>query len=81
MDFKDGYLLDIHGSDNRPDSNYDFDQLKMGIETELEHTEQRKIAKIIAKDHLDEIPDYYTKLKIMEENVKGTSPKELENLF
>ena len=43
-------------------------QLKVGISTEKEHTSNPKIAKKIALDHLDEIPDYYTRLKKMEKN-------------
>jgi hypothetical protein len=38
-------------------------QLKLGIKTELEHTDSKKQAKEIAMDHLAENPKYYTKLK------------------
>jgi hypothetical protein len=41
-------------------------QLKKGIEIELEHTTNRAMAKEIALDHLNEMPDYYTKLDKME---------------
>lgn len=41
---------------------YDPEQLQKGIETELEHTDNRYVAEKIAKDHLAEHPDYYTKL-------------------
>lgn len=41
-------------------------ELAMGIKVELEHTKDRKIAKEIALDHLMELPDYYTRLKKME---------------
>lgn len=37
-------------------------QLKIGISVEMEHTNDRKTAEEIARDHLDEDPDYYTKL-------------------
>lgn len=46
--------------------NYDPEQLKMGIEVEKEHTTSAAVAERIAKDHLAEIPDYYTLLKKME---------------
>ena len=49
---------------------YDPEQLKMGIEVEKEHTNDPKIAEKIAKDHLDEIPDYYTRLLKMEKEAK-----------
>jgi len=46
--------------------DYDPEQIKMGIEVEKEHTTDPAIAERIAKDHLAEIPDYYTRLKKME---------------
>jgi hypothetical protein len=57
-------------SDKRPDSKYDQKELKMGTKVEHEHTKSSFVAKKIAKDHLDEIPDYYTRLKFMEELAK-----------
>ncbi len=35
----------------------------MGIKVEQEHTTNKKIAETIAKHHLAEDPEYYTKLK------------------
>jgi 8-oxo-dGTP pyrophosphatase MutT (NUDIX family) len=52
--------------DNKPDSSFDQKQLSMGIDVEMEHTPSQLLAKEIAKDHLTEIPDYYTRLKKME---------------
>jgi|GEM_PF-1484668 len=46
---------------------YDDKQLKMGIKVEMEHTTNPIISERIAEDHLAEIPDYYTRLKKMEE--------------
>lgn len=43
--------------------DYDPEQLKKGVETEHEHTTNPKIAEIIAKHHLAEDPEYYTKLE------------------
>ena len=37
-------------------------QLKIGIPTEHEHTKNNKLAKEIALDHLEENPNYYSKL-------------------
>lgn len=45
-------------------------QLAMGKEVEKEHTSNQEIAEKITRDHLAEIPDYYTHLKEMEDNVK-----------
>lgn len=50
----------------RPDEDYDQRQLKMGIKIEMEHTDDLETAKHITKDHLDESPIYYSKLKKME---------------
>lgn len=41
-------------------------QLKMGIKVEKEHTKHENIAKKIALAHLDEFPDYYSRLKKIE---------------
>jgi hypothetical protein len=46
--------------------SYDPEQIKMGIEVEKEHTTSSAVAERIAKDHLAEVPDYYTRLKKME---------------
>jgi len=39
------------------------EELEMGIEVEMEHTDDREEAERIAREHLQETPDYYTKLK------------------
>jgi len=46
------------------------DELAKGIETEMEHTDTKEIARAIALDHLYEDPNYYTKLKNMEKSFK-----------
>jgi len=53
-----------------PDSQFDASQLKQGVKVETEHTPSRKVAKAIAKAHLKEMPDYYTKLRKMERGGK-----------
>jgi len=58
------------------DMDYNKDELKLGIETELEHTNNEQVATIIAKQHLMEDPNYYSKLKKVhdeDENVAGGS--------
>jgi|694.fasta_scaffold02221_21 hypothetical protein len=45
-------------------------QLDMGAPIEHEHTKNQKLATEIALQHLDEIPDYYTRLKKMEADAK-----------
>lgn len=51
-------------------------QLKLGIKTEMEHTDSKKQAKEIALDHLVEDPKYYTKLK--KAKLEETIYKQLE---
>ena len=45
-------------------------QLDMGEPIEHEHTKDHDLARDIALQHLDEIPDYYTRLKKMEADAK-----------
>lgn len=67
-----------HGDD--PDENFDPEQLKMGIEVEQEHTDDLEIAKQIAKAHLFEIPDYYTRLAKMEQEAIQTHESYIKKL-
>jgi hypothetical protein len=45
-------------------------QLDMGEPIEHEHTKDHNLARDIALQHIDEIPDYYTRLKKMEADAK-----------
>jgi hypothetical protein len=45
------------------EKDVDPKELKMGVEVEMEHTDDPSKAKIIALQHLAEDPKYYTKLK------------------
>jgi len=54
-----------------PDETFDSNELEMGIEVEKEHTDCPILAKEISKDHLAECPDYYTRLKRMEDECKN----------
>ena len=50
-------------------------QLEMGIKVEREHTGSKKMARMIALQHIGELPDYYSRLKkaekIKEETASG----------
>jgi len=50
-------------------------QLDMGEPIEHEHTKNHKLAMDIALQHLDEFPDYYTRLKKMEASAKKEHKK------
>lgn len=45
-------------------------QLEIGIKVELEHTNDKKLAREIALDHLWEFPNYYTELQKFEDKLK-----------
>ena len=69
LDLDESIIIDNPSmDDNRPDKNYDPKELEMGIKVELEdnHSDNEEIQKSIAKDHLDEDPKYYTKLKTID---------------
>ena len=51
-------------------------QLEMGMKVEHEHTTDNDEAMDIALQHLDEIPNYYSKLKKMEKVKESFSPHE-----
>jgi hypothetical protein len=55
---------------HRLDVSFIQKQLEMGIPIEHEHTRDKDLATDIALQHLDEIPDYYTRLKKMESDAK-----------
>jgi len=46
-------------------------QFRMGVEIEHEHTTDNELAGEVAKDHLVEDPNYYSKLKKMEESTNS----------
>lgn len=52
-------------------ANFPADQLRMGIKVEKEHTPRAALAEEIAKDHLEEFPNYYTGLAEMEAKLKA----------
>jgi len=76
---KNAYNIDIKNfkdrlkggrADGKAITKYDLQQLLMGINVELEHTKDKMTALEIATDHLEEIPDYYTRLLKMEKEAE-----------
>jgi hypothetical protein len=55
---------------HRLDVSFIQKQLDMGEKIEHEHTKDHDMARHIALQHLNEIPDYYTRLKKMEDDAK-----------
>ncbi|MCU0554414.1 MAG: hypothetical protein MUF17_06575 [Syntrophales bacterium] len=58
-------------ADTHKVTDFDLDQLIMGIKVEQEHTTDKYTALEITMDHLEEIPDYYTRLEEMEEKAEA----------
>jgi hypothetical protein len=54
---------------NLSGKDVDPEQLQLGIEIELEHTNDKDLAEKIALDHLYEDSQYYTKLQKMEKGL------------
>ena len=68
---KTGLHLILNGKGGSyPDEHFDPLQLARGIDIEMEHTTNREVAKIIAKQHLFEFPNYYILLPLMEDMLK-----------
>lgn len=57
------------------ESDVDSGELSKGTEVETEHTPDRTTSKRIALDHLAEIPDYYKRLKKMEDAATSSEKK------
>ena len=66
MDIED--IADMHGLDM--DTMYD--EFSKGVQHEMEHTSEPRVAIEIALDHLYEDPEYYTKLEGMEMGGEAT---------
>lgn len=61
------YIMGIY---NRIARRMRRDELEIGKKVEREHTQDEKKAEKIAKDHLKESKDYYTRLLVMEKHAK-----------
>lgn len=59
--------------DMTDDALFDPIQLEKGTRIEQEHTSDPQLAREIARDHLSEIPDYYTRLESMERKALAAS--------
>jgi hypothetical protein len=57
-------------ADGKKDTDFNQKELDMGVEVELEHTKDKELSKDIAKDHLEEFPNYYTELDKMEKKLE-----------
>jgi hypothetical protein len=71
---KDAHQVDIKNfkdkmpgghADGKPVVGYDLKQLLTGINFERDHTKDNLLALELAMDHLERVPDYYTRLERM----------------
>ena len=68
--FKKHKTVEQIAKKHRLDVSFIQKQLDIGEPIEHEHTQDHELARNIALQHLDEIPDYYTRLKKMEADAK-----------
>jgi hypothetical protein len=68
----------------KEDDDKEEDQVKLGMEIEKEHNDltngDPRLVKMIVMAHLKEIPDYYSRLKEMEEDAKEVDEKEKDDI-
>jgi len=65
-------------ADHEPASKYSKSERDKGVKVELEHTDDKTLSSEIAEDHLEEIPDYYTRLHKMESEAEKKARDVLE---
>ena len=75
-----GLLKGVGKHKDVPVTKFDPKEVEMGLEVEKEHTDSPAIAQQIAKDHLSEIKDYYSRLKKMEGEAKRSMGKKDYNI-
>ena len=75
---KDAYRVDIANfkdrlkggrADGKPITNYNLKELLEGIKFEREHTDDNLLALEMAMDHLETVPDYYSRHLKMEQEI------------
>ena|SRR3990167_5266349 len=64
-------------ADKKDPEDFDSDQLARGTVHEMEHTDDPRLAKEIATDHLAEITDYYDKIEAIEKRQKTAKKEEV----
>lgn len=78
--FKDFKNIDEIAKKHKVSIDFLKRQLEFGIKIEHEHTNDAKVAKTIALQHLGEFPDYYSHLKSLEHTAKTDNKlNQLEN--
>jgi len=61
-------------ADKKKPSDFNKQQLDMGVEVEMEHTDDKSLSRDVAMDHLEEFPTYYTELEEMENKLEKKKP-------
>ncbi len=68
-------------ADNKPDATFPAEALAEGKKHEREHTGNDQIAKEIAKDHLQDDPAYYEKVKAVEKDAGSVYVNQAMQMF
>ncbi|MBI4525590.1 MAG: hypothetical protein HY695_17465 [Deltaproteobacteria bacterium] len=71
-------------ADKKTITDYDLEQLLAGIKVEMEHTTNGVVALELAMDHLQRIPDYYSRVSRLEReamSVEPQKPRKVEGNF
>jgi len=76
VDTEKNDIIDGGLADDEHISEFNSQQIMIGMGIEMEHTDDPKVALEIAMDHLTEIPDYYTRLDKMEKEAGVEEPVE-----
>jgi hypothetical protein len=83
---RDAYQVDIKNykdkmpgghADGKAVINYELKQLLLGINFERDHTKDNLLALELAMDHLERIPDYYTRLERLEFECRAEKLREM----
>lgn len=64
-------------ADGKPITNYDLKQVLSGINFERDHTKDNMLALELAMDHLEVMPDYYTRLERMDWESKSEKLRDM----
>jgi hypothetical protein len=64
-------------ADGKPITKYDLKQLLSGINFERDHTNDNMAALELAMDHLEVMPDYYTRLERLEWECRSEKLREM----
>ena len=66
-------------SDTNNITDYNLDQILLGMQIQMQHTSSYNTALQIVMDHLQQIPDYYDRLVQMQKTYQSTKNEQTSN--